>query len=69
MHLRSDHYGEYRQCFQCGNVHDVQRELPLSFRVKIQKGRQKPGRRVKPASTSIAGTESQASDGISVRQQ
>ena len=44
MHLRSDHYGEYRECFQCGHVRDLQRELPLSFKVKLQKGRQRPGR-------------------------
>ena len=44
MHLRSDHYGEYRECFQCGHVLDLERALPLSFQVKLQKGRQKPGR-------------------------
>ena len=44
MHLRSDHYGDYKECLQCGHVHDVERELPLSFKVKLQKGRQKPGR-------------------------
>ena len=44
MNLRSDHYGEYHECLQCGFVRDLERELPLSLKVTIQKGRQRPGR-------------------------
>jgi uncharacterized Zn finger protein len=44
MNVRSDQYGDYQQCLQCGHVRDLQRELPPSLRVTIQKGRQRPGR-------------------------
>ena len=45
MHLRSENYGKYQACLQCGHVRDLKRELPLSLRANIQKGRQKAGRR------------------------
>ena len=44
IYYRSDHYGNYRECLQCGHVQDVQHDLPVSFKVKLHKGRQRPGR-------------------------
>ena len=47
LYIRSDHYGEYHECLQCGHVTDIQRKLPVTF--KIQKGKMKPGRKPKVA--------------------
>ncbi|MDP6715873.1 MAG: hypothetical protein QF368_14805 [SAR202 cluster bacterium] len=47
LNNRSDHYGEYQECLQCGHVQDIQRKLPVTF--KIQKGKMKPGRKPKVA--------------------
>lgn len=47
LQTRSDHYGEYRMCLQCGHAADIRRELPGTF--KVQKGKMKPGRKPKAA--------------------
>ena len=47
MHERTDHYGRYEECLQCGHMRDTQPAFSLN--IKIKKGKMKPGRKKRAA--------------------